>query len=344
MSVKRILSVLLSLLLVFVMILPAFAEDDALYNPDDPIQIEDGAGRKVSFPKAPETIATSWGGTVDPFFFAMELGSNLVATNAHNDFHKAIIGDMDDFPSVGRWNLDEEALAQLAPDVFFHAAAVPQYLEGANKVNVRAVGFGLNSFEGIFDNLRMLGTIFDRADRAEFVIGKCQEILDLVAAHTADLQEDQKFTVVMLGDGTGLLASDACNAVETMIDLAGGISLTPPEVVQSTSFVNVGVETIFSWDPDVLVIRDIFSGISAEDILNDPVCAPLTAVKNNHVFTLPGNIDCWYTATPSCVLGVLYMSMQMYPDLYQDIDFTAIALQFYRDAYSVELTAEDIGL
>lgn len=43
--------------------------EDKLYNENDPIQIVDGAGRKVSFPEPVNTIATSWGGTCDPFIF-----------------------------------------------------------------------------------------------------------------------------------------------------------------------------------------------------------------------------------------------------------------------------------
>lgn len=342
---KRFLAMIIAVLFVLTSAaVPAVAEDDAMYNPDDPIQIVDGAGRKVSFPAAPATIATSWGGTVDPFFFAMGLSDSLVATNAHNDFHKAILGGMDNIVSVGRWSLDAEALAQLAPDVFFHAAPVPQYLAAANTVKVRAVGLAFNSFDDINGNLRLLGQIFDINDRAEFVIGKSEAVLDIVRERTTALPEDQKFRVVMLGDGTGTLSSDNCNAVEAMIALAGGISLTPPEVARGSQLVNVGVETIFSWDPDVIVIQDAFCGISAEDLLNDPVCAPLTAVQTKRVFVLPGNIDSWYTATPSCCLGVLYMSMQMYPELFEDIDFTEIAVQYYRDVYNLDVKPEDIGL
>lgn len=342
---KRFMTMILAVLFVLTStVVSAAAEDDVMYNPDDPIQIVDGAGRRVSFPATPKTIATSWGGTVDPFFFAMGLSGSLAATNAHNDFHKAILGGMESIVSVGRWSVDAEALAQLSPDVFFHAAAVPQYLAEANIVKVRAVGLAFNSFDDIYGNLRLLGQIFDMLDRAEFVIEKSESILNLVRERTAVLSEDQKLRVVMLSDGTGTLSSDNCNAVEAMIAFAGGISLTPPEVAQGSELVNVGVETIFAWDPDVIVIQDAFCGISADDLLKDPICAPLKAVQNKRVFVLPGNMDAWYTATPSCCLGALYMGIQMYPELFENVDFTGIAVEYYHDVYNLDVKPEDIGL
>ena len=62
------------------------------------------------------------------------------------------------------------------------------------------------------------------------------------------------------------------------------------------------------------------------------------------VFTMPCDLNNWSDATPSACLGVLYMSMSLYPELYEDVDFEAIVIQFYKDVYGLELTLEQLGM
>ena len=69
----------------------------------------------------------------------------------------------------------------------------------------------------------------------------------------------------------------------------------------------------------------------------------LSSVKNGHVYAIPSLADSWAIATPSCYLGVLYMSMQMYPELYSDIDYEQTVLDFYREVYDLDTTRDVLG-
>ena len=80
---KRFLALILSLLMLFSLAAcGTTSQDDKFYNENDPIQIVDGAGRKVSFTEPVKTIATSWGGTCDSYIFALGIQDRLVATNS----------------------------------------------------------------------------------------------------------------------------------------------------------------------------------------------------------------------------------------------------------------------
>ena len=320
------------------------ATQDKLYNENDPIQIVDGAGRKVSFPAPVSTIATSWGGTCDSYIFALGVQDRLVATNSTNDFHELLVPDMATMKSVGRWSLDKEALADLSPDLYIHGLGGLEQLKSANKIGVRSLALGLNTFDDVANSITMLGEVFGVEDRAEYVNSCTKEILDLVAERTAGIADTDKLTVVVLGEETGTVGCDLYNTVEEMVVLAGGISVVPEDIAQKTELTNVGLETIFKWNADTIFLTNYFCELSVEDIMSDSSWNSLNAVQNNRVYAIPCELDSWTTATPSACLGVLYMSAQLYPELYEDIDLEAVAVEFYKDVYGVDVTTEILGI
>lgn len=318
------------------------SKNDKFYNENDPIIVTDGADRMVSFKSPIKTVATSWGGGVDNYIYALGVSDRLVATNSKHNLDRKFFNP-DNMPKVGRWALDEEALAEISPDLFLHGFMAIDYLNAANKVGVPSYGMGFNTFDDINKNLLDLGKIFGVEDQAQLVINRCNEIMDIIDERVANVPEDQRPTVVILGSSEGELASDIFDTVEVMTDRAGGISLTPEEVALKTETTIVGLETIFKWNPDFVFIQDAYCELTVDGIMGDATWAPMTAVVNGNVYAIPCDLDAWCKATPSSCLGSLYMSMKMYPELYTDIDFNQIVVDFYKDVYGLEITAEDIG-
>lgn len=341
---KFIAFLLVAVMLVGMNACGSATQDDRFYNEADPIQVVDGAGRKVSFTQPAMTVATTWGGTCNSYIFALGVQDRLVATNSNNDFQKLAMPGVTEIKSVGRWSLDKEALAALSPDLYIHGLGGLDQIKNANKVGVRSLALGLNTFDDIANSIDMLGKVFGIEDRAAYVNGRSQEILDLVAERTAQLSADQKLTVVVLGEKTGTVGCDLYNAVEEMVVLAGGVSVVPTEIAQKTELTDVGLETIFKWNADAIFLTNYYCELTVDGIMADSSWASLNAVQNSRVFAIPCMIDSWSNATPSACLAVLYMSMELYPELYEDVDLEAIVLQYYQDIYGITVTAEDIGL
>ncbi len=341
---KKLIS--LSLALVMLVCLAACGSggsNDKFYKESDPIRIVDGAGRHVSFAGPVETVATSWGGTCDPYLFALGVQDRLVATNAKNDFHQLMIPNMESMKSVGRWSLDKEALAAISPDLFLHGLGGLDNIKNANKVGVRGIALSLNRFEDVKNNIAILGSVFGVEDRAEHVNQYCESVLKLVDDRVSTIPEEQRATVVVLGEEAGTVASDIYNTMEELVRHAGGISVVPEDIATKTDYTNVGLETIFKWDADFIFLQSNWGELTDAQILSDPAWANLTSVKNGHVYAFPSLADSWAIATPSCYLGVLYMSMQMYPELYADIDYEQFVLDFYREVYGLDTTREVLG-
>ena len=315
---------------------------DAFYDEDDTVQLTDGAGRLVSFPEPAKTVATSWGGAVDTFLFALNVTDRIVATKSGNNMHKLCIEDMENMPSVGRWDLDAEALATISPDVFLHAAFAEEILESANKVNVRSVGLNFNTMADVTVGTEMLGVVFGVEERAKYVIDYYEKIMKIVEEHVAEIPESERYTVVVLGHEKGQIASSSISPTEEMIKYAGGISCVPQEVLAANN-TEVGEEKIFKWNPDVIFIQESLGELTPEVLLADATWAGMKAVQSKKVYAIPCVADAWSTASPSSCLGVLYMSMQMYPAYYDDIDFESIVVQFYKDIYNLNLTRDELG-
>ncbi|MBQ6654191.1 MAG: ABC transporter substrate-binding protein [Erysipelotrichaceae bacterium] len=319
------------------------SKDDALFNENDPIIVVDGSGRRVSFAEPAKTVATSWGGGVDMYIYALGVGDRLVATNSKHNIDRLFFNP-DEMPKVGRWVLDKEALADIQPDVYLHGSYATDQITGANSVKVRAYGMGFHSFDDIAKNITDLGKIFGVEERAAYVNSYCENILKLVKDRVSSIPKDQYPTVIILGEQIGELAADIYDTIDIMIEMAGGKSMTPDELATKTETTVVGLEKIFEWNPDFIFLQDYYCELTVEDIMSSSTWAPMTSVKNNHVFAIPSEIDAWSKGNPSCYIGTLYISMQMYPDLYTDIDINKLAVEFYHEVYGLDLTLEQIGI
>lgn len=340
------INILMIVLILFTVSLTGCADggkDDKFYKESDPIQVVDGAGRHVSFAEPVQTVATTWGGTVDPYLFALGVQDRLVATNATNEFHQMLVKDMVSMQSVGRWSLDKEALAALSPDLFIHGLGGLEHMKAANKIGVRGIVLSLHNFDDIKNNLSILGAAFGVSDRAERVSNYCDGVLKMISDRTATIPDSEKKSVVVLGEETGTVASDIYNTMEEMIAYAGGVSVVPEDISSKTDFTNVGLETIFKWDADFTFLQSNWGELTDEQILSDSSWANLTSVKEGHVYALPSVVDSWGTATPSCYLGTLFMSMKMYPELYADLDYEQIVAGFYREVYNLDVTPDTLG-
>lgn len=342
---KRVLCVLITLCITMAVMLGCTADNknDKFYNEADPIQVVDGAGRNVSFPEPVKTVATTWGGTIDPYLFALGVQDRLVATNATNEFHQMLVPDMASMKSIGRWALDKEALASVSPELYIHGLGGLEHLKTANKFGVRGIVLSLNTFDDVKNNITVLGKVFGVEERAKAVNAYCDGILDLIDSRVSQLPEEKKVTVVVLGEEVGYVASDVYNTMEEMIRFAGGKSVVPEDIATKTDYTDVGLETIFKWNADFMFLQSNWGEMTDEQILADPAWANLASVQNGHVYALPSVVDSWGTATPSCFLGALFMSMQMYPELYQDVDYEQVVLEFYWNVYGLETTRDQMG-
>jgi len=340
---KRVLSIILAIASVVLLAsCGAAGSNDKFYNESDAICVTDSAGRLVSFPDVVSTVATSCGGAVDNYFHALQVSDRIVATNGHHSIDQLFFNP-DEMPLVGKWSVDKEALAEVQPDLYI-GGTNPDDLKSANRVGVRAYGIGYNTFDLIEYNLQTMGVLFGVEERAAFVVDYLNNILELVDQRISTVPAEDRPTAIMLSTVPGELSSKADTMAETMMLKSGCVSVVPEKYTKMPDKPIVGLETIFEWDPEIIFFQDYDCELNPEILYSDATWQGTTAVKNKQVFEVPSVIDSWTKSDPACYLGILFMSKQVYPTLFEDIDITEYAVDFYRVVYGLDLTAEEIGI
>ena len=309
-------------------------KNDKFYNEADSIQAVDGAGRSVSFPEPAKTVATNWGGTVDPFLFALGMSDSIVAQNSKKrGIIDAMLPNYDNIPSIGAWSLDTEALAKVSADVYIHSYTETKAFQSANKVGVRAIGIKTEGYDDIMFNLQMLGKVFGVEERADAVIAYYESILDIVRENTKDIPEDQKKTVVIFGGDAGKVCRTSFE-----IELAGGINCADKLNANGTDrWPEAGTETILSWNPDFIFPQNKYAAWNAKTILSDPAWKNANVVVNGNIYDIPCPFESWININMSDCLAVLFMSMKMYPEAYADVDFEQVVVDYYQFVYGLNV-------
>lgn len=335
---KKLLVVMMSIVMTISLTSCGEIKDDKFYSESDPIQIVDGAGRNVSFEKPAETVATNWGGTVDPYLFALGLSDSIVAQNSKKrGLIAAMLPNYDNIPSVGSWSLDKEALADISPDVYIHSVEAADALKGANKVGVRSIGIKTDGYEDIIFNITMLGKVFGVEDRASELVVYYEGIINMVQDRVKDIPESERKTVVILGGDEGTVCKTSFE-----IELAGGINCADALEGGTERWPVAGQEKILSWNPDFIFAQNCYSSMAKDVIMNDSSWSGANAVKNGHVYDIPCPFESWININMSDSLAILYMSMQMYPELYEDVDFDQIVVDYYAFVYGLDITIEEL--
>ena len=70
----------------------------------------------------------------------------------------------------------------------------------------------------------------------------------------------------------------------------------------------------------------------------------VSCVKNKDVYTFPSTLEAWDYPTPSSILGMLWLTNNLYPEKYSEEEYKMDATEFYKKFYGIDVTEEEIGL
>ena len=78
---------------------------------------------------------------------------------------------------------------------------------------------------------------------------------------------------------------------------------------------------------------------TVQDVLEDAQLSALPAVQDGAVYQMPGGIEEWDSPVPSGILGTMWMTSVLHPDVYPFEDFVADAQDFYQTFYGFSVDA-----
>jgi len=245
---------------------------------------------------------------------------------------KTAYPNITNIPSPGSsFSLNIEQLASLSPDIVIIWPYKPKIVDQIEALGIPVIKVSLYSCNDIKRLLWVLGVIFDERDRAKELINDMDYIVNLVQERIKDIPEDKRVKVLYLWSKPTKVQGGR-GTVHEFIVLAGGINIAAKDLPNKT-YVNVDLEDIIKWNPEVIVIW-YHAKYDVKTILKDPAWATINAVKEKRVYKEP-YYEHW---NMDAALFILWLAQKLYPDKFRDIDFTSIANEYYTKWYGVTYT------
>ncbi len=302
----------------------------------------DSVGREVEVPKDIQRILPS--GSLAQTFMWPLAADRLISVNvAYTDEQLKYIGEeYRDLPVTGNLyqtgselNIEEVASldGQIIIDFGEPKDTIVEDLDNLQELLGIPCVFIEGSFQNTASAYRTLGELLNMPEEAEEIALYIENIMDT----TADVfSRVDKKTLAFCNSGDGL----GCIARGTYFDEIWsymGENVAEVNDAQMYWFSTVNAEQMQIWDPEFL----FFYSEDAYDIaMTDPVWSTLTAVENNHCYTIPTQpIDFCFSPSVNRYMGIMWLAELMYPDEF-DWDIEEEVYRYYKMFYHCELTDE----
>lgn len=237
-------------------------------------------------------------------------------------------------PQVGTMKeLDVEATAALEPELVIMPQALADYAGTLTQLGIPVLVVNPESHEALVEMLQLMGTALGLEDRAEALASYYQEQLDRMA----ELTRDAEAPVVYMGSNSSFLATAPASMYQsTLIRQAGGVNAG--DSLEGDYWTEVSYEDVLAMAPQVVVLP-AGAEYTVQDVVEDPQLSALPAVQDGAVYQMPGGIEEWDSPVPSGILGAMWMTSVLHPDVYSFEEFTADAQDFYQTFYGFSVDA-----
>jgi iron complex transport system substrate-binding protein len=313
---------------------------------EDKIVLVDVIGREIVLDKP----ATKVVGTHNPTLNAAVVlggGEKYIVGFGNKEMsrplYEAVMDDYDAIVQIGKGgNINFETVLATGADL----AIIPERFKD-QVVQFEEVGLNVivalpneESFDTIRQSLTLLGKALGASDRAEMIIGFMDDRIENARKITS--QATDKQTVLFLGGSSALSVAPDAMIQTHLIEIAGGLNAVSG-VSGTGNFVEVNIEQIISWNPDV-IWYPAYARYTAEDLLNDPAWSNINAVKNKKVFAFPSQVEPWDQPTAALALGIAWATHNLHPDLYTLDEIMADVDNYYNMVYGKTFTGEQLGI
>ncbi len=249
-------------------------------------------------------------------------------------------------PEVGRLTgrgntANLETVLALRPDLIVDTGSVRQtFVELADRVQAQTgIPYALidGALEAVPAGYRLLGDLMGVRERAEGLARYAEDTLRTVRERVARVPREQRPRVYYArgphGLETGLDGSINVEMFEAM-----GIELVSTRMPGGLA--RVSVEQVLHWDPQVIITID---QTFAQTAAQSPLWRNVSAVKNGRLHLSPKLPFGWVDFPPSVnrLPGLWWIGTKVFPEQFRD-DLGAMARDFYRRFYQVELTATQV--
>ena len=258
--------------------------------------------------------------------------------------------ELKELPDVGTgYEPNLELILSLAPDMVIAYAGksslVDIYDQFQKDTGIPVVGYNSNATcDGMFERIGFIGAVLGRGEEAGEIVSFFNEELDKVTEVTSDIDGSEKPRVYF---PWGSVITKAANLYDP-IELAGGIHVSKGCVPgKGPSMVDVSIEQIIEWNPDIFLIMKAISSdkqeLTVEDVLSDPRLQTINAVKNRKVYYTPGAFYLVGADPPRVIVETMIQAKLFHPDKFEDLNVEKEGNELFKRFYGAEGLWTELG-
>ena len=326
----------LSVLVAACLTIPGYPGGQALSN------VTDHLGRRVRIPQRAHRILSLQPETTR-ITAALGASDRLVGIDYfiryQDHISSLIFPHRDELPlvSFSSETLNTEMVIQLKPEVIF-ASPTEFHLTEAIQDKTGIPVLALSSqgrFPYLFEEIRLLGQILSREERAGRLVRILEDRIDEVGRRISGLSPEEK-PRVYLAFWSSLNRTPLSYEP---VDAAGGINiaggLLPSRFARHQAVMNI--EALLREDPDIILVQGNYPAakrtLTVESILNDRRLQSLRAVREQRVFYTFGY---WYWWDPAQVdLETMYLADLFHPGLFPGFDLVEEGDRIFEEVYGL---------
>jgi len=317
------------------------------------ITVIDDLGREVVIPADVKTVALTGAGSARYMVYlqAQDMITGVDITDSTTNPTTETRPYMLAYPEITnlsllapvRATINAENALNIHPDVILFSTEGAEGAviadEATAKTGIPVVCFEqyepADDFDKFSNNLRLLGQVIGKEERAEEVIAFFGNMRDDLIARTPELSMDEK-PVVYIGGvsnrGThGMLSTKPEFVGFTLLSANQKVADVPATNI-GTASANIAKEKILEWDPDIIFVDlgtlNAEGGGALVELKNDPSYQSMTAVINGEIYTVMPDTSAKSNHGTSFA-NAYFVGTILYPEQFSDIDPIAKADEIY---------------
>jgi iron complex transport system substrate-binding protein len=247
---------------------------------------------------------------------------------------------------------DYEIIVEIKPDVLImtSGSTLPDVVRNLEPTGIKVIALDLCTPDTYDSELKQLGYLVDKEERAEDFIQWRHEIIELIGCRTDDLEDGEKARVFPTAltpilNGENEFSTDFTNGktANRIIELAEGTNIAE----ELPAGIHVSGEWILEENPDVIILSAFWTkdgfGYSVTDetlanqslrtVLDNEVISKTNAAREGNVYIFG------YYGTASGgqhPLGALYLAKRIYPERFEDIDPESFHREYFEKWFNIE--------
>ncbi|MEI6287654.1 MAG: ABC transporter substrate-binding protein [Bacillota bacterium] len=312
--------------------------------------ITDMFGRQVAVPKSINRVLT--GGPVETQMVYLIAPEKLSGLSIEFDGKPPFVNPpYNALPYVGGWggtrSGNYETFIASHPDVIMDgvSAGIEDRQKKFGSIPVVGVDCGKDLLLNYQPAIEFLGRLLGAEPQAQELSKFYKEAMSYVGDTVAAIPAASRVKVYC-AEGKNGLSTDPKGAWHTaLLDYCGGINVADVTAKTGHGMVDVSLEQILLWDPDVIVIGRGAQEQLYKQIVNDKSWNKLRAVKNRNIIIRPVNPISWFASPPGPgqIIGMYWLVHKLYPAQTAQLDLNAKIREFYAKFLHYQLTDNELA-